>query len=85
MTDLPDIDIEAERKDFEAAFETGYGLTRNTAEGIYLDENTEAACDGWLARARLAAKREREMQQEIAARDAEIKRLNRLINSRNIL
>ena len=66
MTDQQhDIDIEAER--------TAFIIARKGAH--YCD----CMLEGWLARARLAAEREREMQQEIAARDAEIERLRKEI------
>lgn len=65
MTDQrPDIDIEAER--------TAFIIAR---KGVHY---CDCMLEGWLARARIAAERERELQEEI-------KRLKNLINSRNIL
>jgi len=58
---LPDIDIEAERPDFERnALSRGLSVDRNDT-GSYLMAVTEYRWRGWMERARLAAEREREM------------------------
>ena len=66
MTDQPnDIDIEAERKDFEpfARNELGLSISRDDAPygDDYWHEDAADAWATWKARASLAAEREREM------------------------
>ncbi len=66
MTDQPnDIDIEAERKLLEDTT-TGFDLRRWWHDPTqYIGRRTKAGLVGWLARARLAAERERELQATI--------------------
>ena len=72
MSDKPSIDIEAERKDFERDA-IAHGMSaRRLSTDEYVSPSTAFRLSGWLARARLAAERERELQ-------AEIERLKRLV------
>jgi len=61
MSDKPSIDIEAERKDFERDA-IAHGMSaRRLSTDEYVSPSTAFRLSGWLARARLAAEREREM------------------------
>jgi len=61
MSDQPDIDIEAERKDFERDA-IAHGMSaRRLSTDEYVSPSTAFRLSGWLARARIAAEREREM------------------------
>lgn len=65
-------DIEAERPDFERnALARGLSVDRNDT-GSYLMAVTEYRWRGWKERARIAAEREREMQQTIDLLQADI-------------
>lgn len=60
----PDIDIEAERRYFERYATDRLPLERYWDGEEYFNEWTQSAFESWLARARIAAKREREMQRQ---------------------
>ena len=61
MSDKPSIDIEAERKDFERDA-IAHGMSaRRLSTDEYVSPSTAFRLSGWLARARLAAERERSL------------------------
>ena len=65
MSDDQKPDIEEERKDFEQSITAGGWPVERDEQGRYLISETERRWRTWLARARLAAEREREMAAEI--------------------